>query len=377
VDTTNLVVSRPHDAAERAANTLADRAMNAPSKPAAVSGAQERIDAPMRSTSVPLGLGGGVPLGAAERAFFEARFGADLSAVRVHTGEPAAVAAEHLGARAFASGSHIAFAAGAYAPRSVAGRALLAHELAHTLQPRTVAPTIQRQTEHAEPDDRRRLRTDLVGLIPRVLNRIEQSVIRGYGGLYEFESRTPAGGILMGGPGTPEETLQQRRARLLELMSDLRAMADTLARGAIPDNWWNAAASRSIGGRRAYIGGFGENVEALALMYQQYAGELGRETNLAFFNYFYIQPLSPATASARAYDTGIDVVAPDTDRPQRVMRLFGSTPILTDPETGLANRSPIHRVYRDERGYYYLTGPAWLGPHRRVDLDPSLLGITR
>jgi len=330
----------------------------------------------MRSTSAPLGLGAGVPLGAAERAFFEPRFGADLSPVRVHIGESAAAAAEQLGARAFASGSHVAFAAGAYAPRSAAGRALLAHELAHTIQPRPVAPTIQRQAD-AEPDDRRRLLEALVGLIPRVLNRIEQSVIRGYGGLYEFESRTPGGGILMGGPETPEETLQQRRSRLLELVSDLRAMAGTLAGGAIPDSWWSAAASRSSSGRAIRIGGFGENVEALAIMYQQFSEETGRDAETAFFNYGYIQPLSIATASARPYDTGIDVIAPDPDRPQRVMRVFGSTPILTDPETGLANRSPIYRVHRDERGYYYLTGPAWLGPHRRVDLDPSLLGITR
>lgn len=77
---------------------------------------------------------GGEPLGASERSFFEPRFGRDLSAVRIHTGPGAARAASGIDAHAYASGRHIAFAAGQYRPHTHEGRRLLAHELAHVVQ---------------------------------------------------------------------------------------------------------------------------------------------------------------------------------------------------------------------------------------------------
>lgn len=64
----------------------------------------------------------------------EGRFGRDLNAVRVHTGADAIASARAMHARAFASGHDIVFSPGAYAPQSAAGRQLLAHELAHTVQ---------------------------------------------------------------------------------------------------------------------------------------------------------------------------------------------------------------------------------------------------
>jgi hypothetical protein len=368
-----MKISQPGDAAERAADWRAARAM---SKGGPAVGDRAAPGARAGSTPAPFGLGAGAALAADARAYFEPRFGADLSAVRVHTGERAEQAAADVRARAFAYGSHVVFGAGNYAPTSIAGRQLLAHELAHTLQP-AVATTVLRQADDVEPEDRRGLRTALAALVPAVLHRIEQSVARGYGGLYEFETRTPDGRIRMGGPGTTEETLNQRRTRLLELAADLRAVAAVLDGGSMPESWWTAVTTRSTGGRGITIGGFGERIEALALIYQQYAEEAGRDATVAFFNYGYIQPLSAATAGTRPFDTGIDVIAPDPDRPERVMRMFGSTPILTDPETGRPTSSPIHRVFRDERGYYYLTGPAWLGPHRRVDLDAEALGLGR
>jgi hypothetical protein len=59
---------------------------------------------------------------------------ADFSRVRVHTDTTASDAARSLNARAFTVGGHIGFAEGEYAPSSVAGQRLLAHELAHVLQ---------------------------------------------------------------------------------------------------------------------------------------------------------------------------------------------------------------------------------------------------
>jgi hypothetical protein len=64
----------------------------------------------------------------------EPRFRQDFSEVRVHTDGQAAESARVVGARAYAFGKHIAFGAGQYAPRRLAGRWLLAHEMAHSRQ---------------------------------------------------------------------------------------------------------------------------------------------------------------------------------------------------------------------------------------------------
>ncbi|HET7065502.1 MAG TPA: DUF4157 domain-containing protein [Rudaea sp.] len=77
---------------------------------------------------------GGAPLPSAARTFFEPRFGHDFSQVRVHTDATAANAARALDAQAYTLGHNIAFAPGAYAPHTGAGRSLLAHELAHVVQ---------------------------------------------------------------------------------------------------------------------------------------------------------------------------------------------------------------------------------------------------
>ena len=78
--------------------------------------------------------GGGQPLPPSVRAFFEPRFGADFSQVRLHTNSAAAEAARAIQAKAFTAGQDVAFAAGEYVPDSAVGRKLLAHELTHTLQ---------------------------------------------------------------------------------------------------------------------------------------------------------------------------------------------------------------------------------------------------
>ena len=79
-------------------------------------------------------LGSGIALPASERAFFEPRFGQDLSHIRVHTGGTADAASQSISARAFSLGNNIAFANGEYQPGTQSGRTLMAHEIAHTLQ---------------------------------------------------------------------------------------------------------------------------------------------------------------------------------------------------------------------------------------------------
>jgi hypothetical protein len=104
--------------------------------------------------------GSGQPLGLSARAFLEPRFGRDFGQVRVHTDAKANRLAQATNARAFTVGQDIVFGAGEYAPDTVAGRQLLAHELAHTIQQgggQTAAPlsasqsAIPGQTEDHTP----------------------------------------------------------------------------------------------------------------------------------------------------------------------------------------------------------------------------------
>ena len=92
-------------------------------------------------TSVPASVlrtigSAGRPLDSGARAAMEPRFRRDFSAVRVHTDHGAAESARAVNARAYTVGQHIAFDRGQYQPDTPAGRHLLAHELAHTVQQR-------------------------------------------------------------------------------------------------------------------------------------------------------------------------------------------------------------------------------------------------
>jgi hypothetical protein len=80
----------------------------------------------------------GQPLDSGTREFMESRFGHDFSRVRVHTDTRAAESARSIGARAYAVGSDIAFGENEFAPATYRGRELLAHELTHTIQQRSV-----------------------------------------------------------------------------------------------------------------------------------------------------------------------------------------------------------------------------------------------
>jgi hypothetical protein len=76
----------------------------------------------------------GSGLSLADRAFFEPRFGRDLSAVRIHADEAAARSTRALAAQAYTVGNDIWFGAGRYRPGTSEGRRLLAHELTHVVQ---------------------------------------------------------------------------------------------------------------------------------------------------------------------------------------------------------------------------------------------------
>ena len=207
-----LSVSNPGDADEREADAVADRVMRmaAPAAaPVAVGSAgsglaracaacsqddeDARIARKARAPGVAPGTaqsaaeavsGGGHPLDPGTRAWFEPRFGHDLSEVRIHTGMAAQNAATGIGARAYTHGAEIAFAQGQYSPGTEAGRRLLAHELVHTLQQDTSGVRLRRKPNLADcmsqTDD---ILPPHVGLLA-VINR-EQELATKLGADYE------------------------------------------------------------------------------------------------------------------------------------------------------------------------------------------------
>ena len=91
--------------------------------------------------------GSGHPLPAPLRERFEGSLGADLSAVRVHTGAASARAAQAAHARAYTHGEDIHFSLGAYDPASLEGQRVLAHEVAHTVQQAGASGPVEQFTE--------------------------------------------------------------------------------------------------------------------------------------------------------------------------------------------------------------------------------------
>jgi hypothetical protein len=74
------------------------------------------------------------PIDAPTRRDMESRFGRDFSRVRLHTDVAAAESATAVSALAYTVGQDVVFGDDRYAPATAAGRRLLAHELAHTIQ---------------------------------------------------------------------------------------------------------------------------------------------------------------------------------------------------------------------------------------------------
>ena len=73
-----------------------------------------------------------------------------FSQVRIYADARSAESARVFGADAYTVGSEIFFRAGRYTPESRAGRALLAHELTHTIQQRAGGPSIGRISTSAD-----------------------------------------------------------------------------------------------------------------------------------------------------------------------------------------------------------------------------------
>ncbi|HST48842.1 eCIS core domain-containing protein [Jatrophihabitans sp.] len=93
--------------------------------------------------------GAGRPLSGAQQRQAGHWFGTDLTDVRVHDDGAARDAAESIGARAYTVGKHIVFGAGGLAG---GGNRLLAHELAHVVQNRSV-PQASAASRLSSPED--------------------------------------------------------------------------------------------------------------------------------------------------------------------------------------------------------------------------------
>jgi len=164
-----LVIGDSDDPLEREADRAADTALKLPdgAPPVRLAGAASSASViPPRSVREAL-ASAGRPLDAPTRTYFEPRFGRDLSDVRVHTGTKADEAAAAIGARAFTTERSITFGSGEYAPHTIAGRGLLAHELAHVVQQLRAPPTgsrlrLQRKASSSKNTGSRRLACDFV-----------------------------------------------------------------------------------------------------------------------------------------------------------------------------------------------------------------------
>ncbi len=155
---TKLTVSQPEDKFEREADRVADQVMRMPDPRLLRQTAPEEKDdveeellqtKPLMRQRVGDGLRAtsevppivhdvlrspGRPLDTGTRNFMASRFGHDFSQVRIHTDAQAAETAQAVKAQAFTVGRDIVFGAGQYAPETVGGKRLLAHELVHTVQ---------------------------------------------------------------------------------------------------------------------------------------------------------------------------------------------------------------------------------------------------
>lgn len=164
-----LIVGATHDPLEHEADLIAERMIpSVASRPvrggSAADDARRKHDAGSDAGQAAGGIAApalvrevlsspGEPLDQASRGLFESHLGFDLGSVRLHTGGRAAESARSLGARAYTVGSDVVFGRGQYQPQTQSGQRLLAHELAHVAQQRSLigcgpaAHTIQRQTD--------------------------------------------------------------------------------------------------------------------------------------------------------------------------------------------------------------------------------------
>jgi hypothetical protein len=165
-----LKISQPNDKYEQEADRVAEQLMRMPEpqvqhhpeeeEKKKEEGSIRTKKNPGQTPEVTLDLesriqalrGGGQPLPASTRAFFEPRFRCDFSQVRVHADARAADLACAVTGRAFTVGRDMFFGAGQYAPERVEGRILLAHELSHVVQQEKISSETENRILRVEAE---------------------------------------------------------------------------------------------------------------------------------------------------------------------------------------------------------------------------------
>jgi len=148
----------------------------------------------------------GQPLDATTRAFFEPRFGRDLSTVRVHTDGRAADSAAAVGAVAYTVGSDVVFGRARYAPDSTSGKHLLAHELAHVIQQESVAASTLRRAPCLHGSDCKSIPGDTGRFVESLAAPPKKGEVRIEIG--HVEDITPDPSAPKGAPATPRPSRQ-------------------------------------------------------------------------------------------------------------------------------------------------------------------------
>ncbi len=154
-----MEIGQVEDACEQEADTVAAEIMQISEprisrikelfqiKKSPIKGLELSRDLEARINSI---LGGGQPLPESFRTFFESLLGYDLSQVRIHIDARGAELARALNARAFTVKQDVVFGAGQYAPWTLAGQDLLAHELVHVIQQTRDCNTLDERTKYIQ-----------------------------------------------------------------------------------------------------------------------------------------------------------------------------------------------------------------------------------
>ena len=148
-----LAIGVSNDSLEQEADRVADQALRTQEQfavPGSLRIRRNAWQATEGSNTAPASVdrvlaSSGRPLEPALRQDMEQRFGHDFSRVRVHSDAASEASAWDVSANAYTVGYNIVFGSGQFDTRTQEGKRLLAHELAHVVQQRGIAPFIQRE----------------------------------------------------------------------------------------------------------------------------------------------------------------------------------------------------------------------------------------
>jgi hypothetical protein len=201
-----LKIGQPNDKYEQEADRIADQVMRMsessiqrkPKCPECMEEDEQEIlrpkqinnQTPTVTSNIESGInlikGSGQPLPEATRSFFEPRFGADFSQVRVHSDSNTTGIASSVNAKAFTTGKDVVFGAGQYSPETNTGKRLLAHELAHVVQQEAGQQTSkQLLTVDPERNDYERKTNYVVESMNAYPRHVRETMITFGGGLKE------------------------------------------------------------------------------------------------------------------------------------------------------------------------------------------------